>query len=81
MTWEDKLIRKLIELRGDRPVNELAEETGIPAATLYAILRGSRGIGKETLEQLRRTKPELVAGVFLPSDYPVGQDNSRVGES
>lgn len=71
MTWEDELRQKLVAQRGDRPVRELADETGVNANALYKILSGERGIGGEVLETLRLTCPEMVADVFLSADSTV----------
>ena len=67
MTFEEILRQRLAELRGTRSMKDLAAETGINPASLYRILAGERGFGACTLEQLRISKPELIADLFSAS--------------
>ena len=78
MTWEDKLRQNLLALKGNRPMRELARDTGVNSFTLYKILADDRGIGSATLETLRQTQPDLVAEVFLPDDSPVGDSQDTI---
>jgi len=73
MDWEDELRAKLNELKGNRAMHELAEDVGLNVFTLYKILSGDRGIGSTTLMTLRNTRPDLVAGFFLPANSPTGE--------
>lgn len=80
MTWEDEIRKRLIGLKGNRPMHVLEEETGIASTTLYKILSGERGIGSATLETLRQSQPDLVASIFLPSDSQIGECLSTIEE-
>ena len=81
MTWEEHLRQRLIDLKGERSMQELADETGITSPTLYKILAGDRGIGGSTLETLRQRCPGLIADVFLPEDSPIGEQQSTTGDN
>lgn len=80
MTIDDQIRAKLMEFKGARSMQELAEDTGLNVFTLYKILSGERGIGSATLGILRDTQPALVASIFLPEDSPSVHDNFPTGD-
>lgn len=68
MTWYDELRQRLAKERDRVGVYDLADQTGVSRVMMYAILNGSRDVGKDTLEQIRVKRPDLVAGIFAPDN-------------
>lgn len=69
MTWYGELRARLMQEKEAVGVARLAEQTGISAEMLYAVFAGRRDFGKDTLELLRQTRPDLVQDVFGQSGH------------
>ena len=50
--FQDRLARRLRELRGDKTIRAFAKEIGISPATLYRVENGTQRVSIEILEEL-----------------------------